>query len=271
MYHTQTVESLDIPELEPYLTLRHTEEHRRRGIFVAEGEKVVRRLLETDYTIISMLLTPAWLPVLEQSLQERPESIQVFLAEKRKMEQLTGFPFYQGVLAVAKIPPLPSLTEVMARHSRPYFFVAIDSVLNAQNLGLVVRNCAGLGAQALLVGETSGRPFLRRAVRNSMGSIFSLPVVELTDLVHSLSVLRAHGVRSLAAHPSPAGSRLSQADLSQDCCLVFGSEGYGISSSVLEACDEAVAIPMHRGVDSLNVGNATAAFLYEVNRQRGNG
>ncbi len=271
MYQVQKVESLNIPELEPYLTLRHTEEHRRKGIFVAEGEKVVRRLLETDYTIVSMLLTPAWLPVLERSLQERPESIQVFLAEKQKMEQLTGFPFYQGVLAVAKIPRLPALGEVLASNPRPYFFAAIDSVLNAQNLGLVVRNCAGLGAQALLVGETSGRPFLRRAVRNSMGSLFWLPVVELTDLVQSLSVLRAHGVKSWAAHPSPSGKRLSQAAFDRDCCLVFGSEGYGISSSVLEACDESVAIPMHRGVDSLNVGNATAAFLYEVNRQRGSG
>jgi len=59
-----------------------------------------------------------------------------------------------------------------------------------------------------------------------------------------------------------------QANFTGDCCIVFGSEGDGISTSVLEACDEAVAIPMAPTVDSLNVGAAAAVFLYEVQRQR---
>ena len=81
--------------------------------------------------------------------------------------------------------------------------------------------------------------------------------------------LRARGVRCVAAHPHTDKKLLSQADFSGDCCIVFGSEGDGISPAVLEACDEAVAIPMPPTVDSLNVGAAAAVFLYEVNRQRG--
>ena len=80
--------------------------------------------------------------------------------------------------------------------------------------------------------------------------------------------LRARGVRCIAAHPHANGKTLSQADFSGDCCIVFGSEGYGISAPVLEACNEAVAIPMPPTVDSLNVGAAAAVFLYEANRQR---
>jgi TrmH family RNA methyltransferase len=87
-------------------------------------------------------------------------------------------------------------------------------------------------------------------------------------LAQILQHLRACGVRCLAAHPHTNKIFLSQADFSGDCCLVFGSEGDGISPAVLKACDEAVAIPMPPTVDSLNVGAAAAVFLYEVNRQR---
>ncbi len=61
---------------------------------------------------------------------------------------------------------------------------------------------------------------------------------------------------------------ISRTDFTGDCCVVFGSEGNGISAPVLEACDEAVAIPMPPAVDSLNVGAAAAVFLYEIARQR---
>ena len=118
-----------------------------------------------------------------------------------------------------------------------------------------------------------------------MGTILQLPVVELaklgqrhqsttkphvTDstLVECLKELRARGVRCIAAHPHANGKMLSQADFSGDCCIIFGSEGCGISAPVLEACDEAVAIPMPPTVDSLNVGAAAAVFLYEIACQR---
>ena len=88
------------------------------------------------------------------------------------------------------------------------------------------------------------------------------------SLAKTLCELRARGIRCLAAHPHTDKKILSQADFSGDCCIVFGSEGDGISAPVLEACDEAVAIPMPPTVDSLNVGAAAAVFLYEIARQR---
>jgi 23S rRNA (guanosine2251-2'-O)-methyltransferase len=161
-----------------------------------------------------------------------------------------------------------SLEDVLAKSKSPRLFVAIDELANAENLGVLVRNCVGLGVQALLVGETSSSPFLRRAVRNSMGTIFQLPVVEPPNLVQALRTLREHAIHCVAAHPHASSNALWQTNFSGDCCLVFGSEGHGISTAVLEACDEAVAIPMPPTVDSLNVGSAAAVFLYEVARQR---
>jgi tRNA G18 (ribose-2'-O)-methylase SpoU len=269
MYHTHTkVDSLDLPELQPYRTMRRQHEHRQQGIFVAEGEKVVRRLLESSYTVVSVLMPEKWLRELDSLIQARPEEIQVFVAEKSLLETLTGFSMYQGLLAVGKVPLLPTLEDVIARSPQPRLLAAADGLTNAENLGALVRNCAAFNTQALIVGETSSSPFLRRVVRGSMGAVFQMPVVESSSLTRAIDTLRAHGIRCIAAHPHTNGRTLSHTILTGDCCIVFGSEGYGLSSAVLAACDEAAAIPMPETVDSLNVGSAAAVFLYEVNRQR---
>jgi len=269
MLRVHQLVSLDLPELQPYRTMRQQLEHRRQQIFIAEGEKVVRRLLESRFTVVSVLLPEKWLTNLEPLLKSRPEEIDVYVAEKELLETLTGFSMYQGLLAMGRIPCLATLDGVMQTSPCPYLFAAVDGLSSAENLGVVVRNCAALDVQALLVGETSNSPFLRRAVRSSMGTIFQLPVVELTNLAEALQELRRKNIRCIAAHPHTDRKLLFQADFAKDCCIVFGSEGYGISPAVLAACDEAVAIPMSGGVDSLNVGSAAAVFLYEVQRQRG--
>lgn len=262
------IDSLDAPELAPYRTMRRQEEHRKQGLFVAEGEKVVRRLLESEFNVVSVLVPEKWFHELAPLVASRPEGIRAYIASKEALERLTGFSMYQGVLAVGTVPAKLSLRELL-QGPRPRLLVAVDGLSNAENLGVLVRNCAAFGVQGLLAGETSSSPFLRRAVRSSMGTIFRLPVLESIALVESLRALRRHGVRIAAAHPHAQGRSLSEVCLTGDCCLVFGSEGHGVSEAVLAACEEAVAIPMQNGVDSLNVGSASAAFLYEVARQRG--
>jgi tRNA G18 (ribose-2'-O)-methylase SpoU len=269
MLRVRKIQSFDLPELQPYRTMRRQEEQRKQGLFVAEGEKVVRRLLESDFRVVSALLPEKWLQELRPLLEKRHEKVEVFVAEKKLLETLTGFSMYQGLLAVGQVPPQPALKEVLSRSPRPRLLAAVDSLSSAENLGALVRNCTAFRVQALVVGETSSSPFLRRAVRSSMGTVFQLPIVEANSLVEALLEMRAAGIRCIAAHPHVKGRTLSQADFSQDFCLVFGSEGHGLSARILEACDEAVAIPMPPTVDSLNVGSAAAVFLYEANRQRG--
>jgi tRNA G18 (ribose-2'-O)-methylase SpoU len=286
MFAVNHISSLDLPELQPYATMRRPLEQERQGIFVAEGEKVVRRLLESRFEVVSVLLPEKHLENFRPLLAARPENLNVFLAEKKLLEQLVGFSMYQGVLAVGKIPLPASLDGILQNSPKPLMLVAVDGLTNAENLGALVRNCVAFGAQALIVGETSSSPFLRRAVRNSMGTIFQLPVIELAKLgqrhqfttkphdtkltlAECMMELRGRGIRCIAAHPHTDGKFLSRADFSGDCCIVFGSEGDGISPAVLESCDEAVAIPMPPTVDSLNVGAAAAVFLYEASQQRG--
>ena len=285
MFRIEKISSFDLPELAPYRTMRRSAEHEAQGLFIAEGEKVTRRLLESRFTVVSVVLPEKHLENYRPLLEARPEHVTVYLAEKELLESLTGFSLFQGILSVGRIPPPAPLADILAKSPKPQFLVAIDELSNAENLGALVRNCVAFGVQALLVGETCSSPYLRRSVRNSMGTVFQLPVWEVKmanavvqlrrddpapfSLARTLHDLRACDIRCIAAHPRAGGKILSQADFSGDCCLVFGSEGHGISKIVLEACDEAVAIPMANDVDSLNVGAAAAVFLYEANRQRG--
>jgi len=269
MFRLKKISSLDLPELAPYRTLKRSAAHEQLGIFIVEGDKVLHRLLASDFTVVSVLLLEERLAEFEPLLRARLEKeIAVFVCERPAFAELVGFEIYQGVLAIAKIPPPRSLEKILAAGPRPHFLVAMDGLSNAENVGTLMRNCVAFGVSALLAGETCSSLFLRRTVRNSMGAIFKLPALESTNLVQTLRALRARGVCCIAAHPHMDKKALSQVDFTKDCCVVFGSEGHGISPPVLAACDEAVAIPMANEVDSLNVSAAAAVFLYEAARQR---
>ncbi len=267
--HIETVQSLGDPELALYRTLKRPEEHERAGVLVATNEKVVQRLLASRFPVVSALLTPAWLARFEPALRARPETIRVFVGEKALLETITGYQLHQGALAVARIPPQPGLGELLESSARPLLLAAVEGIASAENLGSIVRGCAAFGVSFLIVGETCGSPFQRRAVSGSMGTVFEQPVVQVDNLVATLGRLRARGVRCLAAHPRPGATKLRAADLRGDCCLVFGAEGPGLTEPALAACDELVAIPMPSHMNSLNVAAATAVFLYEATRQRG--
>jgi tRNA G18 (ribose-2'-O)-methylase SpoU len=267
--HLQPVQTLDAPELALYRTLRRVEEHERAGVLVAANHKVIKRLLASRYTVVSALLTPAWLEILEPQLRARPEAIDVFIAEEPLLETITGYKLHQGALAVARIPPLPDFETLLKNSPRPRLLAAVEGIASAENMGAIVRNCAAFGVHFLIVGETCGSPFQRRAVAGSMGTIFEQPVVRVPDLVETLASLRTRGVRCLAAHLRADAKKLAAADLRGDCCLVFGAEGPGLTAAAVAACDDMVEIPMPSHMNSLNVAVATGIFLYEATRQRG--
>ncbi|MBN2507662.1 MAG: RNA methyltransferase [Verrucomicrobia bacterium] len=269
MIRVEAMASLDDPRLAPYRTMRDQQAHREQQLFVAEGEKLVRRLLESRFDVVSVLLPPKWLDNLRPLLEARPETIDVFVADKAVLEQLTGYSSYQGLLALGRVPLLPSLDQILAASPPPRLLVAADTLANAENLGALLRNCGAFRVQGVVIGETCCSPYLRRAVRSSMGAIFHLPILETAHLAGCLRELKRRGIRCIAAHPHAEQHPITHCDLTGDCCLVFGSEGHGLSPRVLGACDAAVAIPMPIHIDSLNVVSAAAVFLYEASRQRG--
>jgi len=261
------IDSLDRAELAPFRTLRRSVEQRRQGLFVAEGGAVVERLLATELEIVSLLLSPTWLERLAPEIEPRNPSPAVFVGPHGLLETLVGFPLHQGAMALARVPAPRSLEEVLEQRSRPWLLLAIDDATNTENVGTMVRSAAALGASAVIAGETCASPWLRRAVRASMGAVFAVPIVESDDLVRTLDSLSRRQVVTLAADPHAAAPAFA-VDLRASCCLVVGHEGRGVRARVRAACSGAVAVPMAAGVDSLNVAAATAVLLYEAMRQR---
>lgn len=263
------VNSLDILELEPYQTLKRPVEHLKKGIFVAEGDKVVLRLFETNLEILSILLTEEWLKRCKLTIEVRPEPIEVFIAEDKLIQTIVGFRYHQGIMAIAKVPVAQTVPSTIENSDSPRLFVALDNITNSENIGVILRNCAACGVDAIFVGETTADPYLRRSVRNSMGTVFKLKIVRCSSLSCTLQELKeTYNFSIIAAHPREKSILLPQVKFTKDICVVFGNEDKGISPNVLEISDTLMKIPMIKGVDSFNVGCASAIILYESFLQR---
>ena len=261
----ERVSTLDLPELLPYRTLRRPVEHFQRGIVVAEGERVAFRLLASGLEVESLLITPEWFERVSaayRGTQKRP--IRAFLADRALLQQIVGYHLHQGIMAVGRVPPEPSIDQIPS----PHMLVALDGLAHAENVGVIVRNCAALGADAVISGKNSSSPYLRRAARSSMGAVFSLPIFHADDLGMALQAIRSrHGTRIIAAHVGSSVS-IAEGDFRGNVCLVVGNEDSGISPGVLALADQRMSIHMKRGTDSLNVASAVAVFLFEAARRR---
>jgi len=270
MLNVIKIQSLDATELKPYRTLRRAVEHVRQGFFVAEAEKVVQQLIKTDLEIISFLLSHEWFEKIKDLIEKKYGGhVQVFVGDEKLLDTIVGFSLHQCIMAVGKIPKPLSIEEVLKTSTKPFLFVALDGLTNADNLGVIVRNCVAFGATGLIVGETSSSPYLRRAIRQSMGAVFELPVVHTENLALCLrQITKEYSIKCIAADAHADDISIHEADFRESICLVFGSEGSGIRKDVLSECAVKVTISISDKIDSLNVASASGVFLYETKKQR---
>jgi tRNA G18 (ribose-2'-O)-methylase SpoU len=243
-------------------------DHIKEGIFVAEGEKVVRRLLASRLETLSLLLTEEWFEKLRSSEDLSRGNPAIYIAQKNIVEEIVGYNLHQGIMAVGRVPENRTTDETIGTLQKPFMLVALDGLMNSENVGVVVRNCAAFGVDAIIAGENSSSPYLRRAVRNSMGTVFTLPVVHVDNLLETLRSLHANHHTCIIGTDIRGEHQLSGAGFPGNICIVLGSEGDGLRKEVLDVCTKRVAIPMMNGTDSLNVASASAVFLYEVAKQR---
>lgn len=264
------VTTMDFDGAEDYLTLKRPMSHYEKGIAIIEGDKVVARFLASSFELVSILLTSAWFDIYKDNLLHRKEIINVYIADTKLIKSIVGFNYHQGIIAIAKIPPDRSLDNVIKDGLKSNLIVALDRLERSENTGLIVRNCAACGAGALIVGETSADPWLRRAIRNSMGNIFKLPIIKSKSLSDTLLTLHnEYKYKIYGAALEKNSTFLENADFTGNTCLVFGNEGVGLSDSILEVCDGTIKIPMAQGVDSFNVACASAIMIYEASRKIG--
>jgi tRNA G18 (ribose-2'-O)-methylase SpoU len=232
---------------------------------VAEGEKVVLRLLMSPVRVVSLLTTEEWWNRLaDRELRALPRPADIFLGPLPLLRTIVGFNLHQGIMAVGEVPAEPPPDAL----PMPHLLVALDGLVLSENVGVIVRNCGAFGADGVIAGETSGSPYLRRAVRNSMGAVFHLRIFHPPVLREFLESLKsAFGTRIIAADAS-GDTLLQETDFQGNVCLVAGNEDQGIAPAIREVCDVRVRIPMSGVTDSLNVSNAVAVFLYQATMRR---
>jgi tRNA G18 (ribose-2'-O)-methylase SpoU len=270
MSQPSTVTDPADPRLADYTGLTDVELRRRRepaeGLFIAEGEKVIRRALAAGYRMRSMLLTPKWLPVMEDVIEAADAP--VHLVEPALAEQVTGYHVHRGALASMAREPLPDLPGLLAGARRVAVF---EDIVDHANIGAAFRNAAALGVDAVLLTPRCADPLYRRSVKVSMGAVFQVPWTRLESWPADVETLRAAGftVAALCLSDKAIGLDELAARDEPRLALVFGTEGDGIAPRTLAAVDEHVRIPMDAGVDSLNVAAASAVAFYATRPRLG--
>jgi tRNA G18 (ribose-2'-O)-methylase SpoU len=259
------LDSLDDPRLDPYRDVKDRDLAQRGGLFIAEAEQVVRRLLASDYPVESVLVFPR---KAEEIARITPPGVPIYVVPNEIMNQVLGFKFHSGVLACGRRKPPLKLDEFLPI-TGPLTLVVCPETNNTENLGLIIRIAAGFGATAILLGERCANPYYRQSIRVSMGEIFKLPIVQSDDLAKDLRWLKEErGVELIATVIDADAEPLNQAHASERKALLFGGERHGLSEDMVKLCDRKVTIPMLLGTDSLNVHVAAAIFLYEFTQKK---
>lgn len=149
------------------------------------------------------------------------------------------------------------------------FYVVAESIEKPGNLGTILRSSDATGVDGVVVCDRCTDIHNPNVVRASVGTLFTLPVVEANG-EETFRWLKSQGIAILAATPS-AEKEYTDVDLRGGVAIVVGTEQYGLSSRWMEGADLKVKIPMLGVADSLNVAMATTLLLYEVIRQRRHG
>ena len=256
------------PQLADYVGLTDVARRSRRepkaGLYLAEGEKVIRRALAAGHRARSLLLSENWLaPMADLVKQFQNDGVPVFTGDAAVIAALTGFHVHRGAIASMTRPAPQPLSGLLAGARR---VVVLEDIVDHTNVGAIVRSVAALQADAVLITPRCADPLYRRAVRVSMGTVFQVPWGRIDPWPDGIAQLHQAGFTVVALTLTPDAVPLEQFASSAPArlALIFGTEGAGLAPETVRQCDVAVTIPMAGEVDSLNVAAAAAVVLWAL-------
>jgi tRNA G18 (ribose-2'-O)-methylase SpoU len=259
------------PRIAVFVGLRDRELARRvpkgqLGVFIAEGDIVVERAARAGYTARALLVDATRTGPLPAGVGP---GTPVYAAAPAVLERITGLGVHRGVLGCFERRPAPPADDVIAGADR---LVVLERVSNPTNLGVIIRSAAGLGMDGILLDPTCSDPLYRRTSRVAMGEGYAFPWAFVPRLPAGLAALRDAGFRLVALSPDAGRAPRPIDELGigpgDKVALLFGAEGPGLSAETLDAADLVAGIPMHHGVDSLNVGVAAGIAFWVLGRRR---
>ncbi|MDE6548196.1 MAG: RNA methyltransferase [Muribaculaceae bacterium] len=230
------------------------------GLFIAESPKVIRVALNAGLDPVALLCEEKHIDGDAADIIARVPEVPVYTGQREVLAAITGYTLTRGVLCAMRRPVLPSVEELSASARR---VVVIDDVSDTTNIGAIFRSAAALGMDAVFMGPTACDPLNRRAVRVSMGSVFLIP---WTRLDGGLDQLKKYGFKTVAMALRHDSVEISDPVLKNEpkLAIVMGTEGEGLPIETIDSSDYVVKIPMHNGVDSLNVAAASAIAFYAL-------
>lgn len=263
-----TVERLsdaDDPRVAEYRGIQDAELIRARGLFVAEGRPVVRRVIEDGrFRVRSVLVNAAASRDLAPVLAALAPSVPVFSGAPATLTEIAGYDVHRGCLALVERPPARAAGDVLAAART---LVILEGVANPDNVGGVFRNAAAFGAGGVLLSPACGDPLYRKAIRTSMGAVLRVPYAIADAWPDVLTDARAAGFTIVALtprEPSESLDAFAGRPRASRVALVIGTEGEGLTAAVEAAADYRVRIPISPDVDSLNLSVAAAIALYAL-------
>ena len=269
MLHIIEVTDLAAPELDVYARLTEAQLRNRlepdKGVFIAESPKVIATALDAGYEPLSFLMERRHITGDAAPLLARCPGVPVYTAERAVLSALTGYELTRGVLCAMRRPQYPSV-ETLCKDVRRV--AVLENIVDSTNIGAIFRSAAALGVGAILVTPSCCDPLCRRAVRVSMGTVFQVPWTYLPADTDWQETLHTLGFRTAAMALRDDSVRLDDPRLAAErkLAVVMGTEGDGLADATIAACDYTVRIPMHHGVDSLNVAAASAVAFYQLGK-----
>ena len=258
------LDSLEDDRLEVYRNLKQTNRTRWQNTFIAESKRVVRRLVDSDYPIDSILVSHKRIESIQDWL---PPEVTTFVLPHTLIEQLIGFNFHMGVMACGRRKPNPDITQLVDESKARSTIVACPDVMDPENMGTIIRLCTAFGVDGLLLGPRSADPLSRRSLRVSMANALNLPIIQSDGFHSNLQQLRDQWGYELAATVLDDNAEdLSQVSRSNRMVVLFGNESEGLDAETRSNCDRELTLPMQGGTDSVNVAVATGIFLYHLTR-----
>lgn len=265
------IDSLEHPDLQTYAALTEAQLRNRlepdKGIFICESPKVIRVALDAGCRPLSLLTEEKFLETQAADIIARCPEMPVYTGSRELLARLTGYELTRGVLCAMRRPQLPGMEALL--EEQPARIAVVDSVVNSTNIGAIFRAAAALNIGAVLLDPECCDPLNRRSCRVSMGTVFQVPWCYLPSWPQpAIEQLRAMGYKTAAMALTPTALPIDDARLAAEprLAIVLGSEGDGLGSRTIAACDYQVIIPMARGVDSLNVAAAAAVAFWELRK-----
>ncbi|AKV01670.1 23S ribosomal RNA methyltransferase [Labilithrix luteola] len=256
--------------LRPYIGVRERDLLRGDatgdGVFIAEGEVVVRVLVQRGrFAVRSLLLEARRVEPLRDVIDALPESVPVYVVPQSVMDGIVGFAIHRGILALGSrgVPLTPSELLGGQAEGKPELLVGLVGLANHDNVGSIFRSAAAFGVRGVLLDDTSCDPLYRKAIRVSVGGALVVPFARSESATAMLDAIEAHGWEPIAL--TPRGEE-TFGNLGKACSrrvLLMGTEGEGLPDHVLTRARR-VRIDMEPTLDSLNVAVATGIAIYEA-------